>query len=315
MCREHLSFFRNERLTGTLTLPDSPGPHPALIVMHSASGGRRDYPFYDHLVTELPPAGFAVFVFDRRGSGESGGDFETADFEALAADGVAAAEMLAGRPDIDPYRIGVYGVSQGAWLAPIVAARRPATACIVVVSGSGISPAQQMDYTAERALRDAGFGDAAVSRALALRGRVNDYYRSRLPRTTVQDELKAARREPWYSRAYLGDDDLVEDVTQDKWYYEMDYDPLDIWKEVTQPTLFIFPDDDRWVPVATSMAAYRSATATLSNVTFTLIPESDHLMGLENESDPRISPAYLATLRDWLKAVLGNNPSIRQLTK
>src|SRR5690606_18754068 len=124
-----------------------------------------------------------------------------------------------------------------------------------------------------------------VSRALALRGRVNDYYRGRLPLATVQDELKAARQEPWYSRAYLGDDDLVEDVTQDKWYYEMDYDPLDIWKEVTQPTLFIFPDNDRWVPVATSMAAYRSATATLGNVTFALIPESDHLMGLENESD------------------------------
>lgn len=305
MRAEPLAIHRDVTLAGTLSLPDGPGPHPALVVLHSASGGTRDYPYYHHLTERLPRAGIAVLVFDRRGSGESGGDFETADFETLAADGAAAADALAARPDIDPARIGVYGISQGSWIAPIVAARRPATACIVVVSGSGVTPARQMDYATSRMVREMGYGEETVARLLYLRGRVNEYYRGQVSRTEVQAELDAARAEPWYPLAYLDNENgLPPDVTLDKWYYEMDYDPLPIWRDVSQPSLFIFPEDDRWVPVADSAAAYRSAAAGLPDATFLTIPDSDHLMGLENEADPRISDGYLAALVDWLRARL-----------
>ena len=298
-------FSSDVSLAGTLTLPEGGGTHPAIVVMHSASGGTRSYPFYRHLANNLPEHGIAVFLFDRRGSGESGGNFETADFEMLAADGIAAASKLAGRDDIDAERIGVYGISQGAWLAPIVAARRPSTACAIIVSGSGISPARQMDYTALRALRENGFDESVVRRMLYLRHRIDDYYRGRLSRNEVQGELDAARSARWYSLAYLDDESgLPEDVTQDKWYFEMDYDPLPIWPMVRQPTLFLFGDDDRWVPVDESIATYKTATTDLVEVTFAKIQGADHLMGLESEKDPHISPLYYDLLLDWLRAHL-----------
>jgi len=52
------------------------------------------------------------------------------------------------------------------------------------------------------------------------------------------------------------------------------------------------------VPVAASMAAYRAATAHLSDATFAVISDGDHLMGLESAQD--VSAAYLSVLIDWL---------------
>jgi pimeloyl-ACP methyl ester carboxylesterase len=305
---EALNVQRDVRLAGTLHLPAGAGPHPALVVLHLASGGERSHPFYQHLTTRLPAAGIAVALYDRRGAGKSGGNFDTADFETLAADGVAVADALAARPDIDARRIGVYGISQGSWLAPIVAARRPATACLVVVSGSGVSPARQMDYATARELRSRGFGEAAAARLLHLRCRVNEYYRGRLLRAVAQAELAAAAAEPWFDEEYVpGPAELPEDVTRSKWYLEMDYDPLAIWRDVRVPTLFVFPDDDRWVPLEESKAAYDAATAHLPDRTIVTIPGSDHLMGLESEPDPqRVASVYMDSMLTWLATRLAN---------
>jgi dipeptidyl aminopeptidase/acylaminoacyl peptidase len=107
---ESVTFSNNNvTLAGTLYLPEKVGPHPALVVYHSASGPLRNHPAYQHLITELPPTGFAVLVFDRRGSGASTGDFNTATFQDLAMDGIAGISYLKKRKDIDPTRIGVWG--------------------------------------------------------------------------------------------------------------------------------------------------------------------------------------------------------------
>ena len=86
MISEEIVFLNeNRRLAGTLYEPESKPLYPALVAVHPASGGERTDAFYEHLKTELPRRGIAVCIFDRRGSGSSEGDFETADFEDLAA--------------------------------------------------------------------------------------------------------------------------------------------------------------------------------------------------------------------------------------
>ncbi len=290
------------RLSGTLHKPDGPGPFPALIVLHSASGGTRLDPFYDHLKIELPARDIAVLVYDRRGGGGSEGEFATADFEDLAADGAAAFHTLRGRPDIDPERIGLYGISQGGWIAPILAAKEPAVAFLVIVSGCAVPPAEQMDYGARYTLNEAGFPEEIQRQAIALRHRVNDYFRGKLEREALQAELGEAKDRPWYRHAYIPrGEGLPEDVTQDKWYYEMDYDPLPIWGKLALPTLFIFGDRDRWVPVPESRARYEDVTAHMSDVKFVTLPDVDHLMGHAGGlAEGRLSAEYLEILLDWI---------------
>ena len=289
---------RNIRLAGTLYMPDSAPPHPAMVVVHPASEGERTSSFYDHLKVELPSRGIAVCIYDRRGSGESQGDFETADFEDLADDVVAAVKYLQSRPEFHASKIGLHGTSQGGWIAPIAAARKPDIACLVAVSASGVSPAEQMNYGVAFHLEQEGFADEEVAKAIQLRNLVNEYYRGRVSREEAATELSHFEQETWYERAYLyASRELPAEITRSKWHYEMDYEPLPIWKKVTQPTLFFFAETDEWVPLEQSIVNYQNATAHLSDVRFEQVRDTDHLMRMQTGE---ISGRYLELLQAWL---------------
>lgn len=299
MKSEEIYFLnRGIKIAGTLYHPVRKPPYPAMVIVHPASAGERTDPFYDHLRLALPEQGIAVLIFDRRGSGASEGNFETADFEALANDVIAAVEYLQTRPDIDPNKIGLHGTSQGAWIAPIAAARKPDIACIVAVSGSGVSPADQMNYGVAFHLEKDGYNQAVVRKAIELRNLVNEYFRGRISREQAAAQLSRFEDEPWYEQAYLySSAELPVDITQSKWHYEMDYEPLLVWKRVTQPVLFLFAEVDEWVPIEQSMLNYRNATAHLTDVKVRQMRSADHLM--RNQAG-EISQEYLDILVDWL---------------
>ena len=56
-----------------------------------------------------------MLIYDKRGVGESTGDWRTATFSDLAEDALGAVELLKEHQQIDPSRIGLFGLSQGGW--------------------------------------------------------------------------------------------------------------------------------------------------------------------------------------------------------
>ena len=306
---EEIVFFNQGlKFSGTIYLPGGSQPSPAVVVIHPASAGERIDPFYDHLKSELPKHGLAVLVFDRRGSGASEGDFETADFEDLAGDAIAAVEYLQSRPEIDRAKIGLHGTSQGGWIAPIVAARKMDVAFLIAVSACGVTPADQMDYGVAFHMEQDGFDPAIIDKAVELRKLVNEYFRGRIERERVATRLTQVESEPWFEKAYLyPSNELPADITQSKWYYEMDYEPLSVWKQVHQPTLFLFAEIDEWVPVEPSMVNYKMATAHLQDVTLKQIPRTDHLM--RNEAG-ETSREYCDVFLGWLRSRFAISDSV-----
>jgi len=307
MKTETVSFLNQKiKLAGTLYKPDGDGIHPAIVVVHQASGGEQTDPFYDHLKSELPKQGIAVLVFDRRGSGRSQGNFEIADFNDLADDVVSAVEYLGTRADIDRSKIGLHGTSQGGWIAPIAAAKKPDIACIVAVSASGVTPAEQMDYGVAFHLKQDGFDQIVIDKVVELRTLVNEYFRGNVSRDNAAAELSRYENEPWFRKGYLyPSQELPVDITQSKWHYEMDYEPLSIWKKVKQPTLFLFAEIDEWVPIEQGMKNFERATSHLIDVTFKRIKDTNHLMSVsKDENRLEISQEYLDVLFDWLTSRL-----------
>ena len=88
-------------------------------------------------------AGIACLSFDKRGTGNSTGDWEQAGFDVLADDVVAAVDALRRRPDIRPNQIGLWGVSQAGWVIPVAANKSNHIAFCIPVSGGAVSPAEQ----------------------------------------------------------------------------------------------------------------------------------------------------------------------------
>ena len=103
------------------------------------------------LASALAEHGVASFRFDKRGVGESGGDYVTTGFERETDDAAAAlAGLRAAAPRIDPERVSVIGHSAGATIGIRLASRSEWLAGLVLLSGSISSGEEVMRWQSER---------------------------------------------------------------------------------------------------------------------------------------------------------------------
>lgn len=151
---------------GTLTLPQGPGPHPAVLLITGSGPQDRDETLFGHkpfavIADRLTREGIAVLRVDDRGVGKTGGDPATSTVEDHATDVEAGLAFLATRPEIDAKRLGLIGHSEGGVIAPVVAARSNEVAFIVSLAGPGVSGAA-LNPMQVRALLEAGGGPPEV---------------------------------------------------------------------------------------------------------------------------------------------------------
>jgi pimeloyl-ACP methyl ester carboxylesterase len=279
-------------LSGTLYAPQVAGQIPAVVVFHSASAPTHDNPLYRHLVEMLPPLKIAVFVFDRRGSGKSGGKLEDSDYAMLADDGIAAQRMLAQDRRIDPRQIGFWGLSQGGWLSLLAASRSPQAAFAISVSAPMTTPDVQMNFAVANILRIRGFSQADIDQAVAARTAVDDFERGKRDRASTQSILDAAATQPWFPHIYM--DKTFRDPDQSRWAKEMRHDPLATLDAIRQPALVIYGSADPWVPAQTSIDRLRAASARHPNVEVVVIAGADHAMAITVAAADQIDPVLLA---------------------
>ena len=139
-------------LAAILDVPTTPGPHPVMVFVPGSGRGTKES---DQAAVDLAlPRGIAVVRYDKRGLGQSTGTFEEITvgganservLDVRASDVRAIVEYLATRSDIRADRIFLWGTSQGAWVAPLVATRTSKVAFVINVSGGG-SPVGTSDY-------------------------------------------------------------------------------------------------------------------------------------------------------------------------
>jgi len=164
------------KLAGTLTLPDSNTPAPAVILIHGSGRNDRNGTGMGtfHLLADyLTRQGIAVLRYDKRGAGESTGDYGQSTTIDFASDVRAGIEFLKSDSRINPDQIGLIGHSEGGVIAPLVASESDEVAFIVLMAGLGQT-----------------FGEAAA------------YMRSDYARSIGKTEEGAAKMHEWYSQFY-----------------------------------------------------------------------------------------------------------------
>jgi dienelactone hydrolase len=220
-------MFRNDvqnlSLGGMLFLPAEDGPFPAAVIIQGSGTSNRANRWYLKLTRHLQDDGIAVLLPDKRGSEKSEGDWRTSSLQDLATDTLAALAYLSEKPGIDATRVGIVGMSQGGWIAPIVASQNQSLAFVVSVVGSAVTPREQLLYEENYNLRQIGFLPG-ISNLLAYLGAANVRY-----------------------LAQPGLYDLI-----------VDYDPLPYWHDVTSKSLVLLGADDTNVPTAVSARRLRN---------------------------------------------------------
>jgi dipeptidyl aminopeptidase/acylaminoacyl peptidase len=303
----------NNTIAGTLVLPDGPQRHPAVVLFHGSGPQSRDL----FTARWFGQQGFAALAYDKRGVGESTGNFRDVPFMELCDDGLAAIAYLKSRKEIDPKRIGVWGLSQGGWLGPLAASRSPDISFVIAVSGPGVSPGEQMIFFYAEELRAQGMPESDVAEASALRRDVWNYMHTGDSYEKTKGEIAQARSKPWYAGVKAQQDQLFDPLPPPAeikapvgrrilWFqHEMVYDPVPTLRALKVPALFLFGDEDRVTPVEESVAVLRQVQAESGKKNFTIqvFHGADHGMYLLTSGGARTTdPEYLETMRKWLRA-------------
>jgi len=108
-------------ISGQLYLPGGDGPYPTVCACHGIPAGIPDSTDrgYASLAEKISPHGFAVFIFNFRGAGASGGNL---DMPGWTRDLRAVIDYLYALPQVDKSYLALLGFSAGAAVSVYVAA-------------------------------------------------------------------------------------------------------------------------------------------------------------------------------------------------
>ena len=257
-------------------------------------------PYANHLASQ----GVVALAFDKRGSGASTGDWTDASLEDLAADARAAMTFLATRDDVDPRRIGIWGVSQAGWVIPLLATGTPSPAFAIVVTGGGASPREIEMYGYRRTLDQARISGDDRARAEALLDRYFAWLATGRGRDTLAADLDRDEAEPWASLLHL-DRIMPSEAARPKWAWVATFDPAASIATMRMPTLVMLGGGDPLGPADLSAQRWRAALAKAGNrrADVRVFADMGHAgrQGTEHNPGNPLSPSYLTTVEDFLR--------------
>ena len=265
-------------LVGTLMLPEGEQPHPLVIFVQGSGCIPRNVPQMREHSLRLTKMGLASFVYDKRGCGESGGDWRKVGLEPLAEDLTGAIKMLAADPRIDSKRIGLMGLSQGAWVSLMGASRERGIAFLVWLSGPPMTPAQQGAEIIRLGMKAKGWDQKSIQKALDLNDAVVNVYRTDTGWEQVAARIEIARAEPWFK------DSCVNLQSRDSWNWRwyasfFDYDPVPALQSLKIPFLAIYGSQDQIVPAAKSSRLIDEMRASGFSRTTCILKGVGHYLG------------------------------------
>lgn len=302
-------------LHGKLVLPaEGDGPFPLVVLVHGS--GRDAATLTYHRQYQFPLEGVATFVYDKRGTGRSTGEF-TMRFDVLAGDVLAAVSRLRSHPKIDPERIGLAGYSQGGWIAPLAASRDPRIKFVVVGYGMLESPAREEHLETLNAVRARGFGDADIHKATEILDTVDRIIRSDLKEGWKElDALERKYRdEPWFDvlQTYLAGRVMRYPHWLMKIYgrkrlstISWHYDSFDTLKKLDIPMLWVLGGKDIDAPNEVTIAELGRLRAAGKPIDLKIYPTADHgIVEFEEKDGERVytrySPGYFELESGWVR--------------
>jgi pimeloyl-ACP methyl ester carboxylesterase len=277
------------------------------MVHGSGNSDRSDWGKYRPIMDRMLNAGFAVLCWDKPGVRESTG--------RLASDGDVigqrasilfdAIEQLKLRPDIDPDRIGAWGISQGGVVIPWALRETDSIAFAIVVSGPGTDGIAQSAYVQSRWLICEGYPEETARRAEASL--------AALPHSATYEEYLGHMLTLLGIPALGYEEDWID--SEEEWApwglsEGATFNPIGVIAQTTIPVLAFFGEHDIQVDPVQGFAAYQHALEEaghpLSEVIW--VEGAGHTLnrtrsGCADSSGRRYAPDDLDKLEAWIRSL------------
>jgi dienelactone hydrolase len=286
-------------LAGTLVLPGTPGKHPAIACLHGSGPEARWANHY--LAQKFAEHGIVALIYDKRGVGESSGDWQKATFAKLADDAAAGIRFLRAQSEVDASRVGIYGHSQGGTIAPLVGVRADDLSFVIASAAGGIDPANVERYSVGNSIGIAKL--PPVERAEAqryIRALIDVAYHGK--RRAALDAMAVRFKNRAWHFAPPAPDNYY-------WIFSRQiaaFSPAQYWRRIKIPVLLVYGAHDERVPPRESVSAIQAALKSggNGNVTVKMYPNADHTFTIVDPPRtggwPKHEPAYAEVLVNWI---------------
>lgn len=241
MIEENITFASGTAiLAGTLTFPSNAGVFPAaLLIPGSGQIDRNEnhkklkLNIFNHLASYLANQGIATLRYDKRGIGQSNGDFFTASFHDNVLDAEAALEFMRTQEHIDSHRLFLIGHSEGAIIATLLASKDKKLAGTILLAGTACNGENLLKWQLKKVLRTLP--------------RWKKFLLQMLPINPEKSQKK------FLNKIQNTDEPVVKIMLFKKinaaWFREiLKYDPANDFPKITTPVLAITGKKDLQVP-------------------------------------------------------------------
>lgn len=329
--REEVTFSNGEnKFAGTLTIPNLPGKHPAVVMITGSGAQNRDeeilgFKLFKIIADHFTRNGIAVLRYDDRGVGGSTGkknDESTTD--DFSNDVIEAVKYLKTRDDINPDQIGLCGHSEGGIVAPLAASKYNGIAFIVLIAGTGVRGIDILKEQSKLIMKADKSTDEEIEGYMNMLDKVYEISKKNSGWKEFREEIRRGvehdydnmpieqRNTITNSKDYINTmtDQTVNQFKSTWMQYFISYDPSIALSKVTCPVLMLFGEKDMQVPVKQNEAPMVEALKKGGNKDYTAktMPSANHLFQQaitgnpsEYESLPKeFVPGFLDTMSSWI---------------
>jgi pimeloyl-ACP methyl ester carboxylesterase len=257
---EYLNTKDDIKISGTLTVPTSDTPVPAVLLLQGSGPHDRNemigrHKIFKVLARHLAQKGIAVLRSDKRGCGKSEGEFIFGDIESFAEDGFAGIEFLRDIDGVDSSSIGIIGHSLGGMIAARMAGSSSDIRFVVSMASTGSWGRDAIWGQNELWARSSGVPEEEFENIKELSYRMYDLLMMDTATIEEEDEFVVIYEE---LALYL-DEDLravfYPGQPRKAYHYfrkpgfqkSMQLNPAILWKQVKCPTLIIWGSLDHHV--------------------------------------------------------------------
>ncbi|CPU36058.1 peptidase S15 [Mycobacteroides abscessus subsp. massiliense] len=288
-------------LRATLALPKGGnGPFGLVVFIHGdgpADATRNG--FYKPIWESFAKAGYASLSWNKPGIDGAAGNWLDQSMHDRATEAEAAIRWARGRDDIDPRRIGMWGISQGGWVVPEVAAHAPDLQFVILV-GAAVNWLRQGEFHTRAVMQHHGASESDITAAL-------DRHNA---------TLQPLRGNANYAQ-YLAAHTDPKPMSADRWnFVRKNYlaDVTGMLPQVKVPVLLALGDEDLNVDVNETERIYRQLLPP-QQLTVQRYPHASHNIvkaALDNDQNwrstlvalfaPRslYAPGYLENMRNYV---------------
>ena len=155
---EEISFEHKEDvLAGSLLLPHDSKACPVIVFVHGdGAQDRFSNEGYTVMINHFLSNGIAVFSYDKAGVGKSTGNWLHQSMNDRATEVLEAVKVLKENKRVLKDNIGLFAMSQGAWVAPKMA-RKEYGISYVIVLGGAVNWMQQKSFYELNQLKHLGY--------------------------------------------------------------------------------------------------------------------------------------------------------------